>query len=85
MPVREVARYVSVSRFAELVSLSERTCWSLIRGRLIPVYRVGRRTLVKTEEGFQALERLAVKSPRGATRSQDSDKPEHTLDIRGDS
>lgn len=52
------ARFVSVARFAELVGLSERTCWNLIRTQRIPSYRVGRRTLVKTEEGFRAIERL---------------------------
>ncbi len=54
------AVFVSVARFADLVGLSERTCWNLIRTRVIPVYRVGRRTLVKAEEGFQALERFAA-------------------------
>ena len=58
--MQEEPRFVSVRRFAELVSLSERTCWSLIQGELIPAYRVGRRTLIKAEEGFEALERLAV-------------------------
>jgi hypothetical protein len=60
----EETRFVSVARFAELVSLSERTCWNLIRGHLIPVYRVGRRTLIKTDEGCEALERLAVRTRR---------------------
>ncbi len=59
MQTRDRARYVSVGKFAELVSLSERTCWSLIQGDLIPAYRVRRRTLIKAEEGFEALERLA--------------------------
>ncbi len=66
--MHEVARYVSVSQFAKLVSLSERTCWSLIRADLIPVYRVGRRTLIGKEEGFRALERLAVKTGRRRAR-----------------
>jgi hypothetical protein len=83
--VPEVARFVSVSRFAQLVSLSERTCWSLIRGRLIPVYRVGRRTLVKTEEGFQALERLAVKSVPSASRSDGSARKASASAVRGTS
>jgi len=56
----ENARFVSVARFAELVGLSERTCWNLIRSRRIPVYRIGRRTLIKTEEGCRAIERLAA-------------------------
>jgi len=56
----ECARFVSVARFAELVGLSERTCWNLIRSRRIPVYRIGRRTLVKAEEGFEAIERAAA-------------------------
>ena len=63
------ARFVSVSRFAELVGLSERTCWDLIRTQRIPVYRVGRRTLVKAEEGFRAIELLggaAKPADRGA-------------------
>jgi len=55
----ENARFVSVARFAELVGLSERTCWNLIRDGWIPVYRIGRRTLVKVEEGYRALERAA--------------------------
>lgn len=60
----EEPRYISVARFAELVSLSARTCWGLIKAELIPVYRVGRRTLIKTEEGFEALE-LFAGSDRG--------------------
>ena len=55
----EDARFVSVARFSELVGLSERTCWNLIRSGRIPVYRIGRRTLVKLEEGCRALERVA--------------------------
>jgi excisionase family DNA binding protein len=51
----EETRFVSVARFAELVSLSERTCWNLIRQRKLPVYRIGRRTLVRADEGFEAL------------------------------
>ena len=51
------ARFVSVARFAELVSLSERTCWNLIRRRQLPVYRIGRRTLVRLDEGVEALVR----------------------------
>jgi predicted DNA-binding transcriptional regulator AlpA len=53
----EETRFVSVARFAELVSLSERTCWNLIRRRQLPVYRIGRRTLVRVEEGVEALVR----------------------------
>ena len=63
MADREAA-FVSVSRFAALVGLSDRTCWDLIRRDLIPVYRIGRRTLVKPEEGFEALEQSAVRSAR---------------------
>jgi predicted DNA-binding transcriptional regulator AlpA len=53
----EEIRFVSVARFAELVSLSERTCWNLIRRRQLPVYRIGRRTLVRPDEGVEALVR----------------------------
>ena len=53
----EETRFVSVARFAELVSLSERTCWNLIRRRQLPVYRIGRRTLVRLDEGVEALVR----------------------------
>jgi predicted DNA-binding transcriptional regulator AlpA len=53
----EETRFVSVARFAELVSLSERTCWNLIRRRQLPVYRIGRRTLVRPDEGVEALVR----------------------------
>ena len=53
------ALFVSVPRFAKMVGLSERTCWNLIRSGRIPVYRIGRRTLVKLEEGCRALERVA--------------------------
>ena len=53
------AVFVSVSRFAKLVGLSKRTCWTLIRRHDLPVHRIGRRTLVKAEEGFEALEKLA--------------------------
>jgi hypothetical protein len=55
----EYARFVSVARFAKLVGLSERKCWVLIGRRDLPVYRIGRRTLVKAEEGFEAIEKLA--------------------------
>ena len=61
--MRESARFVSVASFAKLVSLSERTCWNLIRSGSIPVYRVRRRTLVKVEEGCRALERVAAADP----------------------
>ena len=61
--MRETARFVSVPRFAKLVSLSERMCWNLIRSGSIPVYRVRRRTLVKVEEGCRALERVAAADP----------------------
>ena len=50
--------FVSVSRFAKIVRLSERTCWTLISWRKLPVCRIGWRTLVKTQEGFNAIERL---------------------------
>ena len=60
--MREGARFVSVSRFAELVGLSERTCWTLIRRNRLPVYRVGRRTLVKVEQGVASIERLGRRS-----------------------
>ena len=62
----ESARFVSVARFAALVGLSGRTCWTLIRNGQIPVYRVGRRTLVKAEEGFRSLERLGAGGRRDA-------------------
>ena len=45
--MHEYARFVSVARFAKLVGLSERMCWKLIQWRTLPVYRVGRRTLIK--------------------------------------
>ena len=54
------ALFVSVPRFAKMVGLSERTCWALIRERVLPVYRIKRRTLIKTEEGCRAIERLAA-------------------------
>ena len=56
------AAFVSVPGFAELGGLSERTCWNLIRQRKLPVYRIGRRTLVKTEEGVAAIEQVAERS-----------------------
>jgi excisionase family DNA binding protein len=56
MGEREV--FVSVTRFAGIVGLSKRTCWKLIRQGVVPVYRVGRRTLVKTTEGLAAIEQL---------------------------
>ena len=55
----ENAHFVSVAEFARLVGLSERTCWILIGRRELPVHRIGRRTLVKPEEGFEAIDRLA--------------------------
>ena len=56
----EQAVFVSVPQFAKLVGLSERTCWNLIRAQAIPIHRIGRRTLVKAEEGFEAIEQLAA-------------------------
>jgi excisionase family DNA binding protein len=61
--MHEYARFVSVARFAKLVGLSERMCWKLIRRRTLPVYRVGRRTLIKAEQGFEVIERLAEEHP----------------------
>ena len=61
--------FISVGRFSKLVSLSERTCWSLIRANLIPVHRIGRRVLSRPREGFDALEDLALKHPRRTRRS----------------
>ncbi len=55
----EYAHFVSVARFANLVGLSERKCWILIGRHELPVYRIGRRTLIKTLEGFKAIEKLA--------------------------
>lgn len=52
------ALFVSVPRFAQMVGLSERTCWYLVKEGSIPVYRVRRRTLIKVDEGCRALERL---------------------------
>ena len=57
--MHEHARFISVARFAMLVGISERMCWKLIQLRTLPVYRVGRRTLVKPEEGVEVIERLA--------------------------
>ncbi len=56
--MREQLRFVSVARFAELVGLSERTCWALIRQQRLPVLRVGRRTLIKLDDGVAAIERI---------------------------
>lgn len=63
----EMARYVSVGRFSALVGLSDRTCWTLIKRGVLPVYKVGRRTLIKTHEGFEALERFAIESANSKT------------------
>ena len=56
----DYALFVSVPRFAKMVGLSERTCWTLIRDRALPVYRIRRRTLIKTDEGCRAIQRLAA-------------------------
>ncbi len=61
------ARFVSVARFADIVGLSERGCWTLIRDGIIPVYRVRRRTLIKVEEGCEAFERFAVQGHNDAS------------------
>jgi excisionase family DNA binding protein len=71
----EHAPFVSVPGFAELVGLSERTCWNLIRQRALPVYRIGRRTLVKTEEGLATLEQVAKRHPHGGRRKPVSGRP----------
>jgi hypothetical protein len=69
----EPSLFVSVPRFARIVGLSERKCWKLVREGAVPVYRIGRRTLVKLSEGAAALERAAT---RGGTRSGAGPSPE---------
>lgn len=59
--MNDQALFVSVPRFASIVGISERGCWTLIRDGVLPVYRVGRRTLIKVEEGCRAFEAFAVK------------------------
>jgi excisionase family DNA binding protein len=61
--------FVSVTRFAEIVGLSKRTCWKLIHQGVIPVYRVGRRTLVKITEGLAALEQVG-RDKKSAERTE---------------
>ena len=56
--MQERTRFISVPEFAVVVSLSERTCWNLIRDGSLPTLRVGRRRLIKVEEGVRAIERL---------------------------
>ena len=56
------AIFVSVREFAPTVGLSERTCWNLIHRQVLPVHRIGRRVLVKVDEGVAALERIAANS-----------------------
>ncbi len=70
--MQEQAYFVSVPRFSKLVSLSERTCWSLIHGGLIPVHRIGRRVLVRPKEGFEALEQLALRQTKPGPRRRRS-------------
>jgi hypothetical protein len=70
--MREGACFVSVGRFAGLVGLSERMCWSLIRRNIVPVYRIGRRTLVKISEGVAAIEQAADRGPSRDTQSPGS-------------
>ena len=50
--------FISVKGFAKITTLSERTVWSLIQKNQLPVYRIGRRTLVRLGEGIEAIERL---------------------------
>jgi hypothetical protein len=66
------ALFVSVPRFAEIVGLSERMCWMLIRRKVLPVYRIRRRTLIKTKEGVAALEQAADRDPSRDTQSPGS-------------
>ena len=68
--MQDVAHFVSVPRFSKMVSLSERTCWSLISGGLIPVHRIGRRVLIRPKEGFEALEQLAIRHPSARRRAR---------------
>jgi len=56
----ERAIFVSVRQFAPIVGLSERTCWNLIHRHVLPVHRIGRRVLVKVDEGAAAIERIAA-------------------------
>ena len=56
--MQERARFISVPEFAAVVSLSERTCWNLIRDGSLPTLRVGRRRLIEIEEGVRAIKRL---------------------------
>ena len=53
------ARFLSVPEFALVVSLSERTCWNLIRNGTLPTLKVGRRRLIALEQGIRAIEQLA--------------------------
>ena len=62
------ARFVSVSRFARFVGLSERTCWNLIRSSELPVVRIGRRTLIKVPDGLAAIEKIGADSRLAKTR-----------------
>lgn len=64
--MEDQARFVSVSRFANIVGISERGCWALIRDGVLPVYRVRRRTLIKVEEGCAAFEKFAAKGHNNA-------------------
>jgi hypothetical protein len=68
------AVFVSVPRFAEIVGLSERMCWMLIRRKALPVYRIGRRTLIKITEGVAALERAADHDPNRRDQSPRSER-----------
>ena len=50
--------FVSIPHFASLVDLSERTVWKLIRRRQVLAYRVGRRTLIKVDEGVASIQQI---------------------------
>ena len=64
--MEDQALFVSVPRFANIVGISERGCWTLIREGVLPVYRVRRRTLIKIEEGCRAFEEFAAQGSDGA-------------------
>lgn len=70
MQLQPTPTFVSVPEFAARTSLSVRQVWRLIGKQQLPAIHIGRRRLVKFDEGVRALEHLASEErERDATLS----------------
>ncbi len=61
-------RFTSVRGFSEACNLSQRTLWTLIQQGRLPVYRVGRRTLINLDEGIEAIRDIGRPKPAPGQR-----------------